>query len=189
MDSARARGRFRRVPRVPPKNSSFGAEACSEEVRGRMLVADDVALPSGPATAAATPAGGRGDAEASLVADVSPRAEASGHALSGAGLWPRLAAHGGTGRTAAAELLVALALSLAASGAALVPGHTRTVPSSPDQAWSAVALRPADAFAKTFLCYGCRSSGATARDQVTLGASWFAVGVTLGVPHLGARVT
>lgn len=178
MNSARARREVASV--VAPINS--------EEVSRRVLVADDVALPAGPSTAAPS-AGGRGDAEAALVADVSPRAEASGHALRGARVGRLLAAHGGTGTAAASELLVALALvALTTRGSTLVAGHARAVPGGTDQAWLAVALGPADAFAEAPLC-GSRSSGAAARHQVTLGASGFAVGIALGVPHLGSRVT
>lgn len=153
-----------------------------------MLVADDVALPAGPAMASRS-ARGRGDAEAVLVPDVSPGAEASGHALGGTRFGRLLAAHSGTSRAAAAELFVALALATFTSGgAALVTGHAGTVPSGSDQAWLAVTLGPADAFVETSLWGATRSSGAAARHQVTLSAGGFAVGVALGVPHLGPGV-
>lgn len=154
-----------------------------------MLVADDVALPAGPAMAARS-AGRRGDAEAVLVPDVSPGAEASGHALGSARFGRLLIAHSGTGRAAATEFLVALALApFTIRGAALVTGHARTVPRGSDQAWLAVTLGSAYAFVETSLWGASRSSGATAGHQVTLGAGGFAVGVALGVPHLGPGVT
>lgn len=177
------RGRLRREAAsiVPPAIHS-------EEVGGRVLVADDVTLPAGLAPAAPS-AGGGGDAEAVLVADVSPHTEASGHALCRTRFGCLLAAHGGTGTAAASELLVALALvTLTAHGCTLVSGHARAVPRGTDQAWLAVALGSADALAETPLS-GSGSSGTTARHQVTFGAGGFAVGIALGVPDLSPRVT
>lgn len=162
-----------------------------EEVGRRVLVADDVPLAAGPSAAATSsataPAGGRRDAEAALVADESSLAEASRHALRGADLGGRSAAHGGAGRAAAVEDLVALAAtSASALVTALVPWYAGAVPRRTNQAWLAVALGSADALVERLSPAG--STGATARHQVALGAGGLAVGVALGVPHLGPGV-
>lgn len=159
-----------------------------------MLVADDVPLAAGPSAAstssATAAAGGRRDAEAALVADESSLAEASRHALRGAGLGGRSTAHGGAGRAAAVEDLIALtATSASALVTALVPWYAGAVPRRANQAWLAVALGSADALVESLFPAQQGSPGATARHQVALGAGRLAVGVALGVPHLGPGVT